>query len=98
MTLIYQPNTTKDHNVTETEIQALHLCLAALDERLETIATATTRIDHRLAALTERTHEMEARFQQHHTDTIRRIIREELEALAARRTEQQNDNTKEDHS
>lgn len=74
--------------MTETETQALHLALAALDERVEQLAQAAEETGRRIARLEGKTKAMHARFEQHRKDMIDQIISTELHALALRRAEQ----------
>ena len=74
--------------MTETETQALHLALAALDERLEQLAEAAEETGRRITRLEGKTKAMHARFEQHRKDVIDQIISTELHALALRRAEQ----------
>ena len=74
--------------MTETETQALHLALAALDERLEQLAEAAEKTGRRITRLEGKTKAMHARFEQHRKDVIDQIISTELHALALRRAEQ----------
>ena len=74
--------------MTETETQALHLALAALDARLEQLAEAAEETGQRITRLEGKTKAMHARFEQHRKDMIDQIISTELHALALRRAEQ----------
>ena len=74
--------------MTETETQALHLALAALDARLEQLAEAAEETGRRITRLEGKTKAMHARFEQRREDVIDQIISTELHALALRRAEQ----------
>ena len=74
--------------MTETETQALHLALAALEERLEQLAEAAEETGQRITRLEGKTKAMHARFEQRREDVIDQIISTELHALALRRAEQ----------
>ncbi|WP_140398407.1 hypothetical protein [Brachybacterium massiliense] len=74
--------------MTEAETQALHLALAALDERLQQLAEAAEKTGRRITRLEGKTKAMHARFEQHRKDMIDQIISTELHALALRRAEQ----------
>ena len=74
--------------MTETETQALHLALAALEERLEQLAEAAEETGRRITRLEGKTKAMHARFEQRREDVIDQIISTELHALALRRAEQ----------